>query len=375
MKKVLAVSALLATVLMAQDYKYEISPMVGYNFAEGNLGMKHNGYGLGGLEFQRNYENSKISPEFSFFYAPKAKYDSIDEKTNILRGAFNGVYSFSKSGMFRPFVKAGLGLENFTSNRANNNDGIFADAGAGAKVAFTDSLALKLEAIYSAKLNTDHAGHADSNLMTLVGLTYSFGAVAPKAAPKPEPVAKPTPAPVVVPVNVDSDGDGVFDKMDKCPNTPANTKVDANGCKVVLDHDGDGVLDADDLCPNTPKGEKVDSHGCPEIVNLHINFNNDKATILPSATAQLDKFAAFLKRNQDYSAKIVGFTDSKGSAKYNQKLSEKRANAVMQALIKRGVSASQLSAIGMGELNPVATNATAEGRAQNRRIEADLTRK
>ncbi|MEO1937580.1 MAG: OmpA family protein, partial [Sulfurimonas sp.] len=84
-------------------------------------------------------------------------------------------------------------------------------------------------------------------------------------------------------------------------------------------------------------------------------------------------YAAFLKRNTNYSAKIVGYTDNVGSEAYNQKLSERRAKAVMNALIERGVDAKQLSAIGMGELNPVASNDTAEGRAQNRRIEAQMT--
>ena len=141
-----------------------------------------------------------------------------------------------------------------------------------------------------------------------------------------------------------------------------------------MDDDHDGVLNAQDICPNTPAGEAVNSDGCPATVNLQINFENNSAAILPSSNERLDRYADFLKKHTNYSAKIVGYTDSRGSASYNKKLSLKRATAVMQALVERGVNPSQLTATGMGEANPVADNVTAEGRAQNRRIEAELTR-
>jgi OOP family OmpA-OmpF porin len=216
--------------------------------------------------------------------------------------------------------------------------------------------------------------------MALVGFTYSFGAMAPKAAPKEavveEVVEEEVVVPVVVvPVEKDSDGDGVYDKLDKCPNTPADTTVSADGCPVVLDSDHDGVLNENDLCPKTPMGVKVDKNGCPVTINLHITFANNSAVVPASADANLDKYAKFLTTNTNYSAKIVGYTDSKGSASYNQKLSEKRAKAVMNALIAKGVNPKQLSAVGMGKLNPVASNDTAAGRAQNRRIEAELSYK
>jgi len=412
MKKLLIVPALLlSTATFAKEYKYELSPMIGYNIAEGNLGLKDDGYLTGGLEFQFNSPGSKISPEFSIYYAPSVDYDAGGD-TNVVRGAFNGVYDFEKSGMFKPFVKAGVGLENFSDNAAGNNNGLFFDAGAGAKVAFTKNLALKLEAIYMAKINNAHAGNADSNLMTLVGLTYSFGAMAQKEAPvvieEEEVVAveKPVEAVVIVPVAVekDSDGDGIYDKLDRCPNTPANstvgvdgcvvvfdddhdgvsnaadkcpntplnTKVDASGCDIDMDHDG--VLNAQDICPDTPLGEAVNSDGCPKSIDLHINFENNSYKIKEASMENVKKYADFLKKYTNYSAKIVGYTDDRGAASYNQKLSEKRANEVKRALISLGVNPAQLSAMGKGEANPVATNATKEGRAQNRRIEAELTR-
>lgn len=403
MKKLLLVPALLlGTLASADNYKYELSPMIGYNIAEGNLGIDNNGYLTGGLEFQINSANSKISPEFSLYYAPSVDY-SVSGSTDVLRGAFNGVYTYDKVDTITPFAKAGLGIESFTTNKYNNDDRLFFDAGVGAKVNFTDNLALKLEAIYMLKPTASHAGNADSNLMTLVGLTYSFGA----QAQKEEPVAvveEQTAEIVVVPLAVDSDGDGIIDANDKCPNTPDNTtvditgcpvaqdadhdgvldshdkclntpagaQVDASGCKVNPDMDNDGVLNAKDICPNTPANTAVDENGCPATIALDIQFENNSYKVKAASFTNLDKYAAFLKKYPNYSAKIVGYTDSVGAASYNQRLSEKRAKEVVKMLEARGVSSSQLSAKGMGEANPIANNATAAGRAQNRRIEAQL---
>ncbi|WP_457745108.1 OmpA family protein [Sulfurimonas sp.] len=406
MKKLILIPALLlGSLAMAQDYNYELSPMIGYNIAEGNLGLDNDGYLTGGLEFQVNSADSKISPELSIYYAPNVDY-STTGSTDVIRGAFNGVYTFNKRSSVVPFAKAGLGLETFTTNKANNSDSLFLDAGVGAKVAFTDNLALKLEAIYMLKPDSAHAGNADSNLLTLVGLTYSFGARAQK-----EPVIQPKEvveevavATVVVPLDSDNDGvidakdkcantpantpvdadgcaipqdndnDGVLNAQDKCPNTPADTKVDANGCKVNLDTDNDGVLNANDLCPNTPIGTKVNSDGCPAKINLHITFGNNSTKVSEASQKELDKYATFLTTYTNYSAKIVGYTDSVGSAAYNKKLSQKRADAVVKSLIERGVNPSQLSAKGMGEADAIADNSTKEGRAKNRRIEAELIR-
>jgi len=378
MKRLLILPALLlASASFATDYKNEISAMAGYNFTEGNVGIKDDGYAVGGLELQFNKPDSKISPEISVLYMSGVDYDdnvAPGADTSITRVLLNGVYSFDAieaAVPVVPFVKAGAGYE-FVGNEIENynDDGFVVDAGAGVKFQFADAWAFKAEAIYLAKVDNKHNTTADNNLIGLVGLTYSFGEVA-KPAPKAEVVEEVVIVAAVV--EKDTDGDGVLDSMDKCPATPAGTLVNAEGCPVVLDDDNDGVENAKDLCPNTPAGDKVDTNGCPLTINLHINFANDSAEIPADANALLDQYAAFLKRNPYYSAKIVGYTDNVGSAEYNQKLSEKRAKAVVNALIERGVDPKQLSAIGMGELNPIASNDTPEGRALNRRIEAEMT--
>jgi outer membrane protein OmpA-like peptidoglycan-associated protein len=169
---------------------------------------------------------------------------------------------------------------------------------------------------------------------------------------------------------LDSDGDGVVDALDKCPNTPAGNKVNSEGCD--LDSDGDGIIDSADQCPNTPAGDRVDNKGCslPKVLNLMgVNFDNDKDTLRPEAAAILDDAVATLKRYPGLKVEIAGHTDSASSDAHNLDLSQRRANAVMQYLVDKGVAADRLSAKGYGEAQPIADNATKDGRFKNRRVE------
>ena len=391
MKKLLLIPALLsASLALATEYNYEITPVVGYDIAEGNLDLENQW--LVGAEAQLNNVDSAIKPELSLLYT-NTDYDEDEYgSTNIYRIALNGVYEFDKLGIVTPLAKAGIGYETLNRHYEDNYDSGFVDAGIGAKIPFSDNIALKMEAVYMLKNNNNRW---DNNLALLAGLNIAFGAKAAEVVPVAAAVVDgdddndgvlnskdkcpKTPAGTKVDADgctliLDSDNDGVNDTIDKCPNTPAGTKVDANGCKLDLDKDKDGVLDSKDICPNTPLGEAVNSDGCPATVNLNINFENNSAKVDTASKALISTYATFLKKHTNYSAKIVGYTDSRGRASYNQKLSQKRADAVVNQLVADGVDAKQLSAEGMGENNPIADNSTAEGRAKNRRIEAELTR-
>jgi OOP family OmpA-OmpF porin len=169
---------------------------------------------------------------------------------------------------------------------------------------------------------------------------------------------------------LDGDGDGVVDALDKCPTTPAGRKVNAAGCE--LDGDGDGVLDSADQCPTTPAGDRVDSKGCslPTVLNLKgVNFDNNKDTLRPDAAAILDDAVATLKRYPALKVEIAGHTDSANSDAYNLDLSQRRAKSVLDYFVGHGVEADRLSAKGYGEAEPIADNATADGRFKNRRVE------
>jgi OOP family OmpA-OmpF porin len=175
----------------------------------------------------------------------------------------------------------------------------------------------------------------------------------------------------------DTDKDGVADKDDKCP-TVAGPK--SNGGCPVLDADKDGVPDLEDDCPTV--AGPVSNKGCPEVTpevieSLKIQarsvfFNTGKSTFKAgdaATIASLDAMREILRNYPNAKFSIEGHTDSDGSDKFNQKLSEDRANAVRNALIEKGVKADNLTAVGFGESKPVASNKTKTGKAQNRRTE------
>lgn len=160
------------------------------------------------------------------------------------------------------------------------------------------------------------------------------------------------------------------------------------------DEDGDGVPDSRDKCPGTPRGVQVDANGCPpqveevavveEVVvvkeevivirDVHFEFNS--AGLTPADRERLSSVATRVKQEAPSARlSVTGHTDSVGSDSYNQKLSERRAQSVTRYLIESGVPrASFVSVMGAGETQPVADNATAEGRAMNRRTEIKIQR-
>lgn len=148
---------------------------------------------------------------------------------------------------------------------------------------------------------------------------------------------------------------------------------------VAADEDGDGVLDADDQCPGTPAGTRVDAKGCPlpvaqvASIKLLVNFGFDSTRVEEKHFADLGELAVFLKRFEDVYVDIEGHTDSTGPEDYNQQLSERRAQAVVDLLVnEHGIPRQRLEAKGYGESQPVADNSTDEGRAANRRVMATL---
>lgn len=176
----------------------------------------------------------------------------------------------------------------------------------------------------------------------------------------------------------DTDGDGVLDKDDKCPNEKG---LVANAGCPDLDADKDGVVDKEDDCPTVPGPAR--NKGCPEVTQEALKelkiqaravfFVTGKA-VLQSADkgetdGRLDAIKEIIKNYPNAKFSIEGHTDNVGNAKANQKLSEARAKVVMNALIDKGVNPANLTYIGYGASKPVANNATAEGRAANRRTE------
>lgn len=138
---------------------------------------------------------------------------------------------------------------------------------------------------------------------------------------------------------------------------------------VVLDDDKDGVINEKDNCSNTPNGYKVDSLGCPKSVTLHINFAFASNDIPTSAQNDVDTLITFMNENPASSITIIGHTDNIGKEVRNQPRSVARAKALSDKLIASNIDANRIKISGKGSTQPVATNKTEEGRAQNRRIE------
>lgn len=182
---------------------------------------------------------------------------------------------------------------------------------------------------------------------------------APATVDKPE-----RPLKIVEP---DSDGDGVPDNIDECPNTPIGVPVDIRGCPLSMDRDNDGIPDNVDRCPNTPVGAKVDIHGCWSLPAIHFSTRTSKLS--RHSQRILKELLLVLKDNPHVSVAIQGFTDNSGHKRLNNKLAERRAKAVQNYLIMNGIAKSRLTTTSMGAESPVANNKTREGRAQNRRVE------
>ena len=162
------------------------------------------------------------------------------------------------------------------------------------------------------------------------------------------------------------------DADDECPTVAGNL----NGCP---DSDGDGVKDADDQCPQT--AGLAANNGCPEVKEevkkvlelavKNIQFNSNSDVLKNSSYNSLNEVADLMKEN-NFDLKLSGYTDNTGKAEYNLELSRRRANAVKQYLVDKGIDAGRLSADGFGIANPVADNSTPQGRAQNRRVELEI---
>ncbi len=190
----------------------------------------------------------------------------------------------------------------------------------------------------------------------------------------------------------DTDGDGILDPDDKCPNEPEDKDnwEDADGCPDP-DNDGDKIADAEDKCPNEPEtyNNYQDEDGCPDtkpakkyqrivvtekqiILKQMVHFETGKALIMPDSYPILDEVADVLIENPNIRIRVEGHTDSRGSMEFNMRLSEARAQSVKRYLVNKGIDPSRIETVGYGPTRPIDTNRTAAGRARNRRVEIHI---
>lgn len=310
-----------------------------------------------------------------------------------------GSYHF-RFGKWLPFAQAGLGLMRVNAAGAKADSAFSLHWGGGVKYFYKPDFLLRADLSH---IISTEKGPGTHDLLGAVGVSWLFGSSIEEAKKAVEQVKQAaaadsdrdgvaddkdncagTPAGTRVdangcPLPVDSDGDGVTDDKDNCAGTPAGTGVDANGCPLPPpDSDTDGVDDGKDQCADTPAGTKVGATGCPEgageipadeWVLKGVNFEVGSDVLTADSLQVLDGAAAVLLPRKTVRIEIQGHTDSTGDAQKNMELSDKRAVAVKNYLAGKGVEASRLETRGYGSSVPAGDNATAEGRAANRRIE------
>jgi outer membrane protein OmpA-like peptidoglycan-associated protein len=335
---------------------------------------------------------------------------------NIPKNIQEGLIDLNAVGHFKllsdkyilnPFLIAGVG-----ASKWKGYFGAYIPLGVGLQVKLVPDVFLMATTQYRVPVTDNVAYH----------LNHSVGVVAPiKERQAPAPVVVPPPPPPVV---TDRDGDGVLDADDACPDVPGLASL--KGCP---DSDGDGIADADDKCPTVPglvkyagcpipdtdgdgindeqdkcptqkgvaryqgcpvpdsDGDGVndeedkckdvpgpaDNAGCPKLESYNfkaenVQFLTGSAKLTPNAMKELDNLTKILNDYPKLNINIDGHTDNTGKAESNLALSQKRADAVKAYMVSKGISADRLTATGYGQTQPVADNATAEGRTKNRRV-------
>lgn len=309
-----------------------------------------------------------------------------------------------------PYATAGLGGHIYKGYY-----GAFIPLGVGLRVNLFDEAGINLNSQYRVPVNYETSNYHFFHSIGIYGII----------TPKKEEVKAVPPVPVVAPK--DSDGDGITDDKDKCPAIPGVAKYDGcpvpdtdkdginddddqcptvpgvaryHGCPIpdsdkdgindeedkcpneygvaryqgcpVPDTDGDGVNDEEDKCP-TEKGP-AENFGCPPLETYKfdarkVQFVTGSAQLTKAAMAELDKGAEILKVHPKINISIEGHTDNTGTAAGNERLSQKRADAVKAYLVNKGIDANRMVTTGYGQTKPIADNKTAAGRAANRRVE------
>jgi OOP family OmpA-OmpF porin len=315
---------------------------------------------------------------------------AIDVSTELQGFGLQTKRVFYRDGRVNPFLSFGLARVKSILKPGPDDQDLTALYGGGLLINLgplrTDGTAIQLRADLGARRGlSDNADipHAVDYVAGL-GLQYSWGAT-PVRPPPPDTDGDGvtddldrcpnTPAGTAVdsngcPLPQDDDGDGVMNPDDKCPGTPAGKKVDATGCEIDGDDDGDGILNSVDQCPDSPKGTRVNNVGCPfdrTLLLQGVKFETNKDTLLPESIPILDNAIATLKRYPEVNIEVQGHTDSRGADAYNLDLSARRAATVLKYLTDGGVT-NQLTSRGFGETDPIASNDTDEGRQQNRRV-------
>ena len=327
--------------------------------------------------------SGKLSSIFAEYAAMRNESGNFKEFGLELEPSLN-FRPIKDNNLFAPFLTTGIGAGYYTGDF-----GAYVPAGGGIQVNFNSMSYIMLQMQYRFTLTKDVM---KDNMFYSLGFLQNFGPEKPaEVAPPPPPVvldrdndgiadaddkcpdvagiAKYQGCPIP-----DTDGDGINDEEDKCPAVKGVARY--QGCPIP-DTDGDGINDEEDKCPTKPG--VPENAGCPVIakeviekINFaakNVFFNSGSFKLMPKSYKSLNEVVNILKADESLFLDIDGHTDAQGADDKNQVLSENRAKAVKDYLVSKGVADSRLTSTGYGETKPVADNASAAGRAKNRRTE------
>lgn len=358
--RTLVAAALMVPACAMADGEFTLTPFGTYHWYANKLHDKYptegvSDHGGGGLAIGYRFTPS-MEVELDGNRTSTKLKTTGNKVTNDLY-SLDGLYRFRAGSSFEPYVLVGAGEYQLKPKDLEKESDTMVEAGIGAFYHLNDYFALRGE--WRAVYDYDHHYTDGLALLGLQLSTGNFGGnkplpVAPQPAPEPAPAPAPAPTAYVAPP----------------PPAPA----------PVMDSDGDGVPDERDKCPNTPHGALVDFDGCPQMLKeaiskeLHILFDTNKAVIKPEYKDEVSEIAKLATQYPSAVIEIQGHTDSTGGKKLNDKLSQERAGAVRESLIKDfGIAADRITAKGYGSSMPVADNKTAEGKAKNRRVIAVIS--
>lgn len=361
--------------------RFYVSPMFSYTFANRARETDNATGGLFAIGKQVNpYANLEAYGSYNRY---AAKLDGAKDGDLLTAGLAVVGFPFTRSeGNLGSWLGGAYGLIGVNwADGSNlplreqkydqNRSGYAFDLGLGylARIPFIRFASLRLDVRYrmdfvnkpfaSVEIHDERNDKPNINdVVASIGLLIPIGALPPPPPPPPPPQVVEPLAPA------DSDGDGIADAIDQCRDTPAGTPVDGKGCPLAPP------------CKNREPGQKLDLSGCAAgdvIILRGVNFEFDKAELTVNAKILLDDVVSSLVARPDLKIELNGYTDDKGPDVYNLQLSQRRAQAVVDYLVGRGIDATRLAARGWGEASPVADNATDEGREENRRVELRVT--
>jgi len=317
-----------------------VSPFVGYSWLDSERLLEndlHWGASIGKhlseqwsaqiTGYTGDYDNDGRKPEWTW----PASFDG-----SISGASLDLMRVFARDGRFSPYLLGGIGYQSSNYEGLERDDNVTASLGVGVMwdLFRSDDGSRSVQLLPEVRSRWDlQTGNTLNDVVAQVGVALGWG----PPRPAPEPPAAPEPPP---------------------PPPPAK----------CTDGDNDGVCDEADKCPGTPAGVKVDKVGCPLEQTLKLLFDFDSAELRPESITELERLVKFMGDVPFATALVEGHTDSVGNDAYNLALSDRRAKSVFDYLTSRGVDPARLSSAGKGETAPIADNATAEGRQENRRV-------